>query len=416
MRKVNYVIIGNGTAAVGTIEGIRAVDREGSITVISEEPYHVYGRPLISYLLLGKTTEEKMLQYRPADFYEKNGVKTLLGRRAVQVDPTAKAVLLEDGASVPYDRLCICTGSRPFVPPMEGLDTVEDKTSFMTLDDAKHLDAMLGEHNDKRVLIIGAGLIGLKCAEGIYQRVRELTVIDLAPRILPNVLTEAPASILQKHIESKGVRFLLGDSVQRFAPHTAHLQSGRTVDFDVLVVAVGVRPNTELAAGAGCEVARGILTDARSATTVPDIYAAGDCTVSHDIAADTDRILAILPNAYMQGETAGRCMAGDDAVFDKAIPMNASGFMGLHMITAGSYDGETYLEQDEAHYKLLVTRDNRLVGFIMIGDVDRAGIYTSLIRDRVPLDSIDFDLIREKPQLMAFSRAERAKKLGGIHG
>ena len=183
----------------------------------------------------------------------------------------------------------------------------------------------------------------------------------------------------------------------------------------MLVVAVGVRPNTELAAEAGCEVNRGILTDACSATSVPDIYAAGDCAVSHDIAADTDRILAILPNAYMQGETAGRNMAGGHQEFTKAIPMNASGFMGLHMITAGSYDGETCLEHDEDHYKLLITRDNRLVGFIMIGDVDRAGIYTSLIREQTPLDSIDFDLIREKPQLMAFSRAERAKKLGGAH-
>ena len=412
---MNYVIIGNGTAAVGTIEGIRAVNQEGRITVISEEPYHVYGRPLISYMLLGKTTEDKMLQYRPADFYEKNGVATLLGRRAVKIDPAAKAVKLEDGTSVPYDKLCICTGSRPFVPPMAGLDTVENKTSFMTLDDAKHLDAMLGSRNDKRVLIIGAGLIGLKCAEGIYQRVKELTVIDLAPRILPNVLTEVPASIIQKHIESKGVKFLLEDSVEQFEPHAAHLKSGKTVEFDVLVVAVGVRPNTELAAEAGCEVNRGILTDARSATTVPDIYAAGDCAVSHDIAADTDRILAILPNAYMQGETAGRNMAGVHQEFTKAIPMNASGFMGLHMITAGSYDGDAYLEHDEEHYKLLVTRDNRLVGFIMIGDVDRAGIYTSLIREQIPLDSIDFDLIREKPQLMAFSRAERAKKFGGAH-
>ena len=412
---MNYVIIGNGTAAVGTIEGIRAVDPEGPITVISEEPYHVYGRPLISYMLLGKTTEDKMLQYRPTDFYEKNGVKALLGRKAASIDAAAKTVVLEDGEKIPYDKLCICTGSRPFVPPMAGLDTVEDKTSFMTLDDAKHLDAMLGTEHDKRVLIIGAGLIGLKCAEGIYQRVKELTVIDLAPCILPNVLTEVPASIIQKHIESKGVKFLLEDSVEQFEPHTAHLKSGKTVDFDVLVVAVGVRPNTELAAGAGCEVNRGIVTDARSATTVPDIYAAGDCAISHDITADTDRILAILPNAYMQGETAGHNMAGDPHEFTKAVPMNASGFMGLHMITAGSYEGETYLEQDEDHYKLLVTRDNHLVGFIMIGDVDRAGIYTSLIREQTPLDTIDFDLIREKPQLMAFSRAERAKKLGGAH-
>ena len=347
---MNYVIIGNGTAAVGTIEGIRAVDRDGAITVISDEIYPVYGRPLISYLLLGKTTEDKMLHYRPADFYEKNGVKTMFGRTVTKIDPTAKTVLLEHGETVPYDKLCICTGSRPFVPPMEGLETVQNKTSFMTLDDAKRLNNMLGDQNDKRVLIIGAGLIGLKCAEGIYQRVGELTVIDLAPRILPNVLTEVPAAIIQKHIESKGVRFILGDSVARFDSNTATLQSGGTIDFDVLVIAVGVRPNTELAADAGCDVNRGILIDDHSATTVPDIYAAGDCTVSHDIAANTDRILAILPNAYMQGETAGRNMAGSKMSFDKAIPMNASGFMGLHMITAGSYDGDTYLEQDEDHY------------------------------------------------------------------
>ena len=412
---MNYVIIGNGTAAVGTIEGIRAVDAKGSITVISDEPYPVYGRPLISYLLLGKTTEDKMLRYRPADFYEKNGVTTRFGCKVEKIDAAAKTVALAGGESLPYDKLCICTGSRPFVPPMEGLDSVTDKTSFMTLDDAKHLDAMLGAGKDKRVLIVGAGLIGLKCAEGIHTRVAELTVIDLAPRILPNVLTEAPAARIQKHMESKGVRFLLEDSVARFEPHTAHLQSGKTVDFDVLVVAVGVRPNTELAADAGCTVDRGILIDERSATNVADIFAAGDCTVSHDISADTDRILAILPNAYMQGETAGRTMAGGKAAFNKAVPMNASGFMGLHMITAGSYEGDAYLEQDEEHYKLLVTKNDRLVGFIMIGDVDRAGIYTSLIREQTPLSSIDFDLIREKPQLMAFSRAERAKKLGGAH-
>ncbi len=412
---MNYVIIGNGTAAVGVIEGIRVVDKESPITVISDEIYPVYGRPLISYMLLGKTTEDKMLRYRPADFYEKNNVRTMLGQTVCGIDPGAKNVLLESGENVHYDKLCICTGSRPFVPPMEGLENVKNRTSFMTLDNAKRLDSMLGNGNNKRVLIIGAGLIGLKCAEGIINRVSELTVIDLAPRILPNVLTEVPASIIQKHMESKGVKFILGDSAARFSPDSALLKSGKTIEFDILVVAVGVRPNTELAEKAGCEVNRGIITDDHSATTVPDIYAAGDCAVSHDIAAGTDRILAILPNAYMQGETAGMNMAGGDRAFTKAIPMNASGFMGLHMITAGSYEGKEYLEYDEGNYKLLVTRDNRLVGFIMIGNVDRAGIYTSLIREQTPLDSIDFELIREKPQLMAFSHAERAKKLGGAH-
>ncbi|MDO4270044.1 MAG: FAD-dependent oxidoreductase [Eubacteriales bacterium] len=412
---MNYVIIGNGTAAVGVIEGIRVVDKTGPITVISTEPYPVYGRPLISYLLYGKTSEDKMLHYRPEGFYENNGVTALLGKTVSRIDPAGKTVALESGETVPYDRLCVCTGSRPFVPPMDGLELVENQTSFMTLDDAKRLDRMLGVKNDKRVLILGAGLIGLKCAEGIYQRVKELTVVDLAPRILPNVLTEEPAAIIQRHIEGKGVKFLLKDSVEQFFPYGARLKSGKTVDFDVLVVAVGVRPNISLAEDAGCEINRGILIDDHAQTTVPGIYAAGDCTVSHDISANTDRILAILPGAYLQGEAAGMNMAGGDRAFTKAIPMNASGFMGLHMITAGCYEGEQYLEQDSERYKLLVTRDNRLVGYIMIGDVDRAGIYTSLIREQTPLDSIDFELIREKPQLMAFSRAERAKKLGGVH-
>lgn len=413
---MHYVIIGNGTAAVGTIEGIRVIDKKSPITLVSAEPYPVYGRPLISYLLLGKTTEDKMLHYRPEDFYEKNGVTPLLGKKATAVDSAAKTVTLDDGTVLNYDKLCIATGSRPFVPPMEGLEQVKNHTSFMTLDDAKKLDAMLGENKDKNVLIVGAGLIGLKCAEGIINRAKSILVIDMAPRILPNVMLEHPGAIIQRHMEDKGVSFRLSDSVDKFtSPTSALLKSGVNVNFDILVVAVGVRPNTGLAEMAGCEVSRGILLDDHMQTTVPDIYAAGDCTVSHDISCDVNRILAILPNAYMQGETAGINMAGGHRVFDKSIPMNASGFLGLHMITAGSYDGEQYLTEDADGYKLLVTKDDHLIGFILLGNVERAGIYTSLIRERTPLSSIDFELIREKPQLMAFSQTERAKKLGGVH-
>ena len=238
----------------------------------------------------------------------------------------------------------------------------------------------------------------------------------MAPRILPNVLDEYGSSFLQSYLEGLGMKFYLSDSVAKFStPNHAIFNSGMELDFDVLVVAVGVRPNTGLAEEIGCEVNRGILVDTHSATSVPDIYAAGDCTVSHDIAADTDRILAILPNAYQQGEAAGVNMAGGDKVFDQAFPMNASGFLGLHMITAGSYDGEEFVTKTDDSYKKLVVRDNKLVGFILIGDVDRGGIYTSLIRDQVPLDTIDFDLIRQHPQLMAFAKAERAKKLAQPH-
>lgn len=412
---MKYVIIGNATAAIGTVEGIRSVDQEGEIVLISSEPHFTYGRPLISYLLLGKTSEENM-HYRPDNFYEVNHVTTMLGRTVTRIDNNAKKIVLENGETVSYDKVAICTGSRPFVPPMEGLDSVQDQTSFMTLDDAHRLAELLGDQKDKDVLIIGAGLIGLKCAEGILHLSKSLTIIDMAPRILPNVLDEYGSSFLQSYLEDLGMKFYLSDSVAKFsAPHHAVCKSGLELDFDVLVVAVGVRPNTQLAEEIGCDVNRGVLVNTRSETSVEDVYAAGDCTVSHDIATDTDRILAILPNAYQQGETAGINMAGGNTVFDTAFPMNASGFLGLHMITAGSYDGEEYITKTENSYKKLVVRDNKLVGFILIGEVDRGGIYTSLIRDQVPLDTINFDLIREHPQLMAFAKSERAKKLAQPH-
>lgn len=407
---MKYVIIGNSAAAVGCIEGIRETDRDGEIIVVSNENYHTYSRPLISYLLYGKTDEQRM-KYRPDSFYEDNKVTALLGKTAVKINPEKKTVDLNDGTYLGYDKLLVATGSKPFVPPMDGLDTVENKYSFMTLDDAKALDAAITP--ESRVLIIGAGLIGLKCAEGIFDKIGRLTVIDLADRILPSILDEKGSELVQSRLEEKGIEFRLGVSASSFDGNKAILTNGEEIEFDVLVVAVGVRPNTELVAEAGGSVDRGIVTDKYSRTTITDVYSAGDCAKSHDITTDTDRILALLPNAYMQGLAAGHHMTGVNAPFEKAMPMNAIGFFGYHVITAGSYDGEEIVYSDGMNYKKLVVKDNKLNGFIMIGDVLRVGIYTKLIREKTPLDTLDFELISKKPQLMAFSADERAKQLGG---
>ncbi|MEL7604216.1 MAG: FAD-dependent oxidoreductase, partial [Bacillota bacterium] len=132
---MQYVIIGNSIAAVGCIDGIRRADPDGAITVVGREPYHVYSRPLISYLLLGKTDLDRMA-YRPWDYYERNGCTLLKGKSAVNIDPKAHSVTLDDGTKLPYDKLLVATGSRPFVPPIKGLDTVGEYHTFMTLDDA----------------------------------------------------------------------------------------------------------------------------------------------------------------------------------------------------------------------------------------------------------------------------------------
>lgn len=403
---MQYVIIGNSTAATFAIEGIRAIDRAGCITVISDETRPAYGRPLISYYLYGRIRLENTA-YRPASFYTDNGVTLKYGVRAEKIDPKKKTVALSDGSAIGYDKLLVATGSSPLVPPADGLDAVKYHT-FMTMDSALALEKELSP--EKRVLVVGAGLIGLKCVEGILDRVGSVTVVDLAARILPSILDEEGSAIVQERLEARGVNFVLGDCAVRYAPGLATLRSGREVPFDILVIAAGVRPNVSLVREAGGEVNRGIVVNDRQETTIPDVYAAGDNCESYDICSGTRRILALLPNAAFQGETAGRNMAGGDAAFDKAAPFNALGLFDTHIATAGVYEGEAYTDLSEGYKKLFV-KDNKLVGFILIDCIERAGIYTSLIREQTPLDTVDFELLKKNPALMAFARGTREEYL-----
>lgn len=405
---MEYVIIGNGTAAIACIEGIRSEDKTGSIALISSENRHCYGRPLISYKLLGKITADKM-DYRPRGFYAENGVKTYLGHTVETINPSEKFVVLSGGEKIEYGKLLVATGSRPFVPPTEGLENVAYHT-FMTYDDMEKLEKELS--CEKSVLVIGAGLIGLKCVEGILHRVKSVTVVDMADRILPSILDKTGSEIISEELTKLGVKFILNDSVAKVEKDAATLKSGKRVPFDILVVAVGVRPNVELVKACGGEVNRGIVINAKCETSVKNIYAAGDCSEGYDMSAGGNRILAILPNAYFQGRCAGINMAGGVSSFVNAVPMNAIGFFGSHVLSAGSYEGEAIVEEKNGgNYRKLYVKDGKLSGYILINDFLRAGIYTSLIRNSTPLSEVDVELLKQKPQLLAFSEAVRAAKL-----
>lgn len=411
-----YVIAGNGIAAAGCIEGIRKVDKDTPVIVISAEKHPVYCRPLISYYLEKKTDLVKM-NYRSNAFYEDNGCKVIYGETVNKINADKHSVVLSDGQEIPYTRLLLATGSTPFTPHFDGIETVEKKFSFMTIDDTLDLEKAISESS--RVLIVGAGLIGLKCAEGIKERVAKITVCDLSKNVLSSILDDDTAPVVQAHLEEKGVEFLMEDSVKVFNGNIAVMQSGKQVEFDVLVTAVGVRPNTSLVSDIGGEVNRGIVVDKKMQTSVADIFAAGDCSEGYDLSIDKNRVLALLPNAYMGGFTAGVNMAGGEKEFENAIPMNSIGFMGLHIMTAGNYvtqkdGGRVLCRKTDEGIKKFFLKDNELKGYILVGDVSNGGIYTSLIREKTPLDTIDFDLLTENASLVAFSSKARKKMLGGV--
>jgi NADPH-dependent 2,4-dienoyl-CoA reductase/sulfur reductase-like enzyme len=147
---------------------------------------------------------------------------------------------------------------------------------------------------------------------------------------------------------------------------------------------------------------------------VPHIYAAGDCTETKDVSSGTVKVMALMPNAYMEGHTAGVNMAGGSSKFSEAIPMNSIGLFGLHAMTAGSYEGEAFEEVKEKSIKRLFTKDGLLKGFILVGADERAGIYTRMIRERIPLETVDFEMLKRTASTAAFGEKSRRRVFGGL--
>ena len=243
-----YLLIGGSIATEGAIEGILSVDKNADITVLCGEKRPLYSRPLISYVLEKKTADEN-LYFRGKDYYEKKGVKAVFAE-ATAIDPTKKTVLA-DGKAYPYDKLLVATGSKSFVPPIKGLDGVAKKHTFYTMDDMLGLRADLEKGG--KVLIVGAGLIGMKCAEGVKEYTDDIVVADMAPRPLPAATTPEAGAIVQERLKDI-VTFRLNAALDRFEGNKAVFASGEEIDFDILVLALGVRPQVGLLKEIGAEI------------------------------------------------------------------------------------------------------------------------------------------------------------------
>ena len=402
-----YVLIGGSIATEGAIEGILSVDKNADITVICGEKRPLYSRPLISYALEKKTTDEKMF-FHGEDYYEKKGVKAVYAV-ADAVDPEKK-VVIADGKEYPYDELLVATGSKPFVPPIKGLESVTKKHTFYTMDDMLALRADLEKGG--KVLIVGAGLIGMKCAEGVKEYTDDIVIADMAPRPLPAATTPEAGAIVQERLSSI-IDFRLNAALDHFDGNKAVFGSGEEIEFDILVLALGVRPQVGLLKEIGAEVNRGIIVNEKMQTNLPHIYAAGDVVESYEAVGESKRLLQLFPSAYLGGKTAGKNMAGEECVFLTDIPMNATSLFGVRITSAGLFVGEKTEVRVGEDYRALYTEGGVIKGFILIGDSARAGILTDFIRKKRPIGESDTKELLAGRDLSVYPAEERRAALRG---
>jgi len=409
-----YVIVGNSAGGVGAAEAIRQVDRHGSLTMVSEEPYPAYSRPLIARYLSGETPEGQMA-YRPAGDYQALGIELVLGRALQGIDTAGQTVRLSDGRLLPWDRLLLAVGGTPIVPPTEGLAEHEHFT-FTTLDDAKRLARHLsaGSH----AVVVGGGLIGISVAEALVKLGAAVTIVELAPQVLGRALDSCAGEIARRAIERAGVQVLTGRTVARVigrapgapAVSAVVLDDGAEIVCDTLVVAIGVRPRVEVVAGTGIAVGRGIVVDRHMATSAPGVYACGDVAEAYDFVLGGNRLTPIWPNAYLGGRIAGRNMAGEETVYEGGTAMNSLHSFGLSMMSAGTVDppaGDGSYEvlscQDAGRgiYKKVILQEGRVVGMIFCGAIERAGIIFGLMRARVAVDGFKERLLADDLGLLS---------------
>ena len=392
--RMKLVMVGNGMAGVRTLEELLKLAPDlYDITVFGAEPHPNYNRILLSPVLAGEQTVDDIV-LNPLDWYADNGITLHLGKKVVKIDRSARAVEAEDGTRAGYDRLLLATGSHPFILPVPGAG-LEGVISFRDIADVDAMIRASGQY--RRAVVIGGGLLGLEAANGLMKRGMEVSVVHLGPWLMERQLDEPAARLLQKSLEEKGMKFLLqkqtAELVKGGCPGSlpsgeggrvaaVKFKDGDSVPADIVVMAVGIRPNTGLAESAGLHCKHGIVVNDTMQTFDPRIYSIGECAAHRGVA------YGLVAPLFEQARVCANHLAHYGiGRYLGSVTSTKLKVTGIDLFSAGDFIGgegtESILYSDPIGgvYKRLVIKDNKLVGSVMVGDTVDGAWYFSLLRD-----------------------------------
>lgn len=388
MRK-KLVLIGNGMAGVRTVEELLKADPSlYEITIIGKEPYPNYNRIQLSSVLQGdKKIDDIFLN--TYEWYSRNGITLHTGEEAALIDRQRKRVLTDKGREIPYDKLIVATGSLPFMLPLPGAD----KEGVIAFRDIKDCETMMETaRHYRKAVVIGGGLLGLEAARGLLNLKMDVTVVHIFHHLMERQLDETAAIMLQAELEKQGMRFLLSKQTTKImGPKRVTgvmFADGSTEKADLVVMAVGIRPNVEMAKRSGLEVNRGIVVNDYMQTSDPDIYAVGECAEHREI------VYGLVAPLYEQGQVLAKHLAGVPTdPYTGSVTFTSLKVSGVDVCSAGEFrDGgntRAIRIHDEAQgiYKKILVRGNRVAGAVLFGDTSDGQKLFSLIRKRADISA-----------------------------
>ena len=404
-----YLIVGASAAGLGAVEAIRKVDPTGTITVITDETCSHYSRPMISDYVSGKA-DMKKINCRTEDFWKENNVEALMGKKVTALNLAEKSVQLESGEKVAFEKLLIATGGKPFVPKTEGSDK-DGVFTFTTIGDAQRIAAKIDAINAKAAVVVGGGLIGISITEALLKRGLKVTMVELQDKILSLLLDAKGSDIVEAVVRKAGVNVVTGQSVQKITGKPGNegavggviLTKGEQVPCDLVIMAIGVVPRTELVVGTAVKTNRGIVVDDMMQTNVPDVYASGDVAEAYDFVLNQNRTLPLWPLAVLEGQVAGYNMAGKKTIYAGGTNMSSLKYFGIPIVSVGLANPkedpalELIVKEDAEHnvYKKIVLKNNVIVGLTLVNSIDRAGVLFYLMKNAVNVKKLKEKLLAD---------------------
>jgi NAD(P)H-nitrite reductase large subunit len=371
MASKRHIIVGGGTAGMNAVTTIREIDHGASevVLVSAERPY---SRMVLPYYLARDIAESHVFTANPSRLAQLK-VTSHLGRYATSLDTKANALTLDNGTAIDYDDLLIATGSSAVRAPVPGADG-PGVHSFWTLDQAR--DVLKGISAGTEVVMVGAGFIAFTILNSILKLGAKLSIVEIAPQILPRMIDRTGAEIVEAWLKRHGVEVRTGAHLQAIddagSRKRLRFQESEDLPADLVIMATGIRSNLDWLGGSGVEVNRGVLVDDHLRSSVPNVYAAGDVAEGRDFVTGERAVHAIEPTAMEHGRIVGANMAGQPLAYRGSLLMNIVDVAHLEIASFGAWESETddvssALKSDRPAYRKLLWQGDRLIGAIILG-------------------------------------------------